>query len=109
MRDPRLVGLLQPSHVRTRTRIDADVRLNPDAISASLDLMARNNFDFLSPYPQQIAQTWSERLIQPLLQWSWMATVPLRIAQKSSNPAFAIANGQFFLVKSSSLAKIGGF
>ena len=97
------------THAEVIVTVDADVRLKPKAIAASLDLMARNNFDFLSPYPQQIAQTWSERLIQPLLQWSWMATVPLRIAQKSSNPAFAIANGQFFLVKSSSLAKIGGF
>ncbi|CAB4661031.1 unannotated protein [freshwater metagenome] len=89
--------------------VDADVRLKPHAIAASLDLMATNNFDFLSPYPQQIATSWSERLIQPLLQWSWMATVPLRIAERSTNPAFAVANGQFFLVKSSSLAKIGGF
>ena len=85
------------THAEVIVTVDADVRLKPEAIAASLDLMARNNFDFLSPYPQQIAQTWSERLIQPLLQWSWMATVPLRIAQKSSNPAFAIANGQFFL------------
>ncbi|MEI6476387.1 MAG: glycosyltransferase [Actinomycetes bacterium] len=89
--------------------IDADVRLKPHAIAASLSLMSENNFDFLSPYPLQIAKSWSERLIQPLLQWSWMSTVPLGVAQKSSNPAFAVANGQFFFVSRSSLNEIGGF
>lgn len=89
--------------------IDADVRLTPDAINAAVNLMQKLNLDFISPYPAQIATTFSQRLIQPLLQWSWMATVPLRFAEKSSNPAFAIANGQFFLVKRRALLSSHGY
>ena len=38
-----------------------------------------------------------------------MATVPLRIGERSSNPAFAIANGQFFLLRRDSLVSVGEF
>ncbi len=89
--------------------IDADVRLEKYAIAQAIAILQIENLDFLSAYPKEIAWTWSERLIQPLLQWSWMATVPLRIAERSSNPAFAIANGQFFLLRRDSIASVGEF
>jgi cellulose synthase/poly-beta-1,6-N-acetylglucosamine synthase-like glycosyltransferase len=89
--------------------VDADVRLTPNAISTIDLLLKRTGVDFLSPYPAQIALTLSERLIQPLLQWSWMTTVPLRLAIKSSRPSLAVANGQFFFIRRSSLAQVGGF
>jgi len=88
--------------------MDADVRLEEDAVARAIATMQENNLDFVSPYPKQVALSWSERLIQPLLQWSWMSTVPLKIAQRSSNPAFAVANGQFFIVRRESLLAIGG-
>jgi cellulose synthase/poly-beta-1,6-N-acetylglucosamine synthase-like glycosyltransferase len=89
--------------------IDADVRLTPDAISTIDLLLKRTGVDFLSPYPAQIALTLSERLIQPLLQWTWMTTVPLRLAMKSTRPSLAVANGQFFFIRKSSLVQAGGF
>ena len=88
--------------------VDADVRLKPYAIANSVNLMNEIHADFLSPYPRQIALTWSERLIQPLLQWSWFFSLPLRITERSKRPSMAVANGQFFLVKRSALARIGG-
>lgn len=87
--------------------LDADVRLQPGAIAQSIAMMGDR--DFISPYPKQIAKTFSERLVQPLLQWSWMTTVPLRLAERSSRTSLAVANGQFFLVKKSVLDLIGGF
>jgi hypothetical protein len=65
--------------------------------------------DFVSPYPRQIAQTFAERLIQPLLQWSWLTTVPLRYAENSGRTSMAVANGQFFAVRRSALDAIGGY
>ena len=87
--------------------LDADVRLTTSAISQAIAMIGDRSF--ISPYPQQIAQTFSERLIQPLLQWSWMSTVPLRIAEKSGRTSLAVANGQFFVMRKSSLDQIGGF
>lgn len=89
--------------------IDADVRLEPRAVCAAVNLLIDRNLDFISPYPKQLAKSFGERVIQPLLHWSWLSTVPLRIAEKSSNSAFAVANGQFFVVRENSLASIGGF
>jgi glycosyltransferase involved in cell wall biosynthesis len=87
--------------------LDADVRLTPTAISQAITMLGERSF--ISPYPKQIAKTFAERLIQPLLQWSWMSTVPLRIAEKSSRTSLAVANGQFFVVRKSALSKINGF
>ena len=99
-------GYLQASGEIVVT-IDADVRLTSTAISQAIAMLGDRSF--ISPYPKQIAQSAAERLIQPLLQWSWMSTVPLRLAEKSSRTSLAVANGQFFLVRKSALDKIGGF
>jgi cellulose synthase/poly-beta-1,6-N-acetylglucosamine synthase-like glycosyltransferase len=86
--------------------IDADVRLSNDAIARAVTTLQDLNLNFISAYPMQVAKTWSEKLIQPLLQWSWMSSVPLRISEKSKNPAFCVANGQFFVVERQALRKI---
>ena len=87
--------------------LDADVRLLPNAIAQTVAMLGGR--DFISAYPKQVAITFAERLIQPLLQWSWMTTVPLRIAERSSRTSLAVANGQFFVVKKRALDQVGGF
>ena len=89
--------------------IDADVRLSNDAINKAVTALNSARLDFVSPYPRQIAQSFAERLIQPLLQWSWLTTVPLRFAESSGQQSMAVANGQFFVVRRSALASIGGY
>jgi len=89
--------------------IDADVRLVPRAICAAINLLIDQELDFVSPYPKQIANSFGERMIQPLLHWSWLSTVPLRHAEKSGRAAFAVANGQFFAVRESAISTISGF
>lgn len=88
--------------------IDADVRLDSTAIAAAVAMMKSLQWEFISPYPRQIAKTWIERLIQPLLQWSWLSSVPLRLAQRFRISSMTIANGQFFIVKRSAYEKVGG-
>jgi cellulose synthase/poly-beta-1,6-N-acetylglucosamine synthase-like glycosyltransferase len=101
-------GLSHAAHDYIVT-VDADVRLAPDALSAMDSVLQRTGSEFLSPYPSQSAVTISERLVQPLLQWTWMTTVPLRLAMRSSRPSLAVANGQFLIVKKSALISVGGF
>lgn len=101
--------LFTASHGSYLVFIDADVRLAPGAISAAIDEMKRNDWHFISPYPRQVALTFLERLIQPLLQWSWFASVPLRLAVRLRTPSMAVANGQFFIVTREALQAIDGF
>lgn len=89
--------------------IDSDVRIEPGSITAAIKTMEHEDWDFISPYPRQIALTFLERLIQPLLQWSWFASVPLRLAARYRINSMAVANGQLFIVKRSALATIDGF
>jgi cellulose synthase/poly-beta-1,6-N-acetylglucosamine synthase-like glycosyltransferase len=89
--------------------VDADVRLAPNAIMRAITQLERLNLDYISPYPRQLAFTFSEKLIQPLLHWSWMSTIVLRLAEKYPRRSTAVANGQFFLARRSALDAINGF
>jgi hypothetical protein len=88
--------------------VDADVVLAPHAVAAGVDLLRSTGLDLVSPYPRQLADTWSERLVQPLLQWSWLTTLPLRRAEVSPRASLAAANGQFLLVDTAAYRDAGG-
>ncbi|CAB4760298.1 unannotated protein [freshwater metagenome] len=88
--------------------IDADVILEPEAISGTVQLLREQGFAMVSPYPRQIAVTWLERLVQPLIAWSWSATVPLRLAETSSRPSLSAANGQFIVIDTQVYRSLGG-
>jgi cellulose synthase/poly-beta-1,6-N-acetylglucosamine synthase-like glycosyltransferase len=104
-----LQQLFEASKEEILVSLDADVRLSNDALNKAVTTMHGARLDFVSPYPRQIAQSFAERLIQPLLQWSWLTTVPLRYAESSGQKSMAVANGQFFVVRRSALISIGGY
>lgn len=88
--------------------VDADVRLEPHAVAASVELLRTAGLDLVSPYPRQLAVTWPERLVQPLLQWSWLTFLPLRAAERSSRPSLSAANGQLLVVDAAAYREAGG-
>jgi cellulose synthase/poly-beta-1,6-N-acetylglucosamine synthase-like glycosyltransferase len=88
--------------------IDADVRLEPSAVSSAIAAMKAHQWDFLSPYPKQLGQTFLMKLIQPLLQWSWLTSVPLRFAERGLVNSMIVANGQFFIVRRAAYEAIAG-
>ncbi|HEY7046172.1 MAG TPA: glycosyltransferase [Jatrophihabitantaceae bacterium] len=88
--------------------VDADVRLGRHAVAAAVDLLQRHDLDFVSPYPRQVAGTAAERLVQPLLQWSWLTLLPLRAAERSARASLAVANGQFLVVRRDAYERAGG-
>ena len=88
--------------------VDADVVLAPHAVAASVALLRWAALDLVSPYPRQLAVTPAERLVQPLLQWSWLTTLPLRLAERSPRPSLAAANGQLLVVDAAAYRRAGG-
>lgn len=46
--------------------------------------------------------------MQPLLQWSWLTFLPLRLAERSPRPSLAAANGQLLAVRRAAYDKAGG-
>lgn len=88
--------------------LDADVVLTPQALTQTVTLLRQARLDFVSPYPLQQAESAPERLVQPLLQWSWLTFAPLRLAERTRHPSLALANGQLFAVDARSYAAAGG-
>jgi hypothetical protein len=88
--------------------VDADVRLAPHALAAAVGLLRASDLQLVSPYPRQIALGATERLVQPLLQWSWLTTLPLRRAERSNRPSLSAANGQFLVVDAEAYRRSGG-
>lgn len=88
--------------------IDADVTLAPDALYASLQLMQSLDVDVLCPYPRQVTFTVLSRIVQPLLQWSWMTSLPLDLALKSPRPSLSAGNGQLLLITREKYVQIKG-
>jgi hypothetical protein len=89
--------------------VDADVRLAPGAVAAALAMLDDAGLDVVCPFPRQVAVRPVERLLQPLLQWSWLTTLPLRLAERSPRPSLTAACGQFLVVRRAALERAGGF
>ena len=88
--------------------LDADVVLATHAVAATLALRRTAGLDLVCPYPRQLAVTPAERLAQPLLQWSWLTTLPLRAAERSPRESLVAANGQLLAVEAVAYRKAGG-
>jgi cellulose synthase/poly-beta-1,6-N-acetylglucosamine synthase-like glycosyltransferase len=89
--------------------VDADVQLSTGAVAAAVALLDDCGLDVVCPFPRQVAETPAERLVQPLLQWSWLTTLPLRLAERSPRASLTAACGQFVVVRRSALERVGGF
>ena len=85
--------------------VDADVVLAPGAIAAAVTTLRRTGATLLSPYPRI---TGAGRLVQPLLQWSWLTFLPLRVMERSRRPALAAAGGQWLIVDDAGYRRAGG-
>jgi hypothetical protein len=85
--------------------VDADVVLAPTAVAAGVALLRAAGVTLLSPYPRIIG---AGRLVQPLLQWSWLTFLPLRAMERSRHPSLAAAGGQLLVVDRAGYGRAGG-
>ena len=92
--------------------IDADVRLHPQAVAAGVVALRRHRLDLLSPFPRQEYSGFWLSLFQPLLQWSILAMLPLRVMELRARwkifTSLAAANGQFLIIDSVAYDRAGG-
>lgn len=88
--------------------VDADVVLATDAAIAAAQMLNDAGLSVVCPYPRQITSGVLGRLVQPLLQWSWLTTLPLDVAERSQRPSTAAGNGQFLVVDAAAYRSTGG-
>jgi hypothetical protein len=85
--------------------VDADVVLAADAIAGAVRLLRQTGVTLLSPYPKIVG---AGRLVQPLLQWSWLTFLPLRVMERSPRPSLAAAGGQWLVLDRAGYHAAGG-
>ena len=88
--------------------LDADVVLAPCGLAATVALLRDGALDLVSPYPRQLADGAGPRLVQPLLQWSWLTFLPLRLAERMPFPSLSAGNGQLLAADAGAYARAGG-
>lgn len=85
--------------------VDADVVLAPDALVSAVRLLREIDVTLLSAYPKIGG---AGRLLQPLLQWSWLTFLPLRAMERSPRPSLAAAGGQWLIADRAGYVRAGG-
>ncbi|MFV2019522.1 glycosyltransferase [Micromonospora sp. LOL_023] len=88
--------------------VDADVVLDAQAVAAAVGMLRSVPAHLLSPYPRIVVGSVGERLVQPLLQWTWLTFLPLRAMERSPRTSLAAAGGQFLLVDRAAYDRAGG-
>jgi chlorobactene glucosyltransferase len=87
---------------------DADTMHEPDSVTSSLSHAIETRADLLSLFPRQITGTFLERLLIPVLNFVFVTFFPAFMLERSRDPRFHAANGQFLLFRRSAYDRIGG-
>jgi chlorobactene glucosyltransferase len=88
--------------------VDSDVGLKPEAARRAVALAEHRQYDALSLMPRLVAPTFWERLLLPQLAVAWGAAFQISLTNDDTRPNHAFANGQFFLIRRSWYARVGG-
>jgi glycosyltransferase involved in cell wall biosynthesis len=88
--------------------LDADVRLEPDAIVRCVAEMQATGVALLSGFPRQITVGWMEKMLLPLIHFVLLGFLPMGRMRSSTNAAYAAGCGQFFLAEREAYFASGG-
>jgi cellulose synthase/poly-beta-1,6-N-acetylglucosamine synthase-like glycosyltransferase len=88
--------------------VDADVKVEPDALSAVLALAVGRGYDAVSIMTRLECHGFWETLILPLTAASVGAITLMSMTNEDSRKHIAFANGQFFLIRREAYEKVGG-
>jgi len=87
---------------------DADTRQHPNALRDTIGWMQQYRAGIFSAFPQQITQTFAEKLLVPLIDVILYASLPLWSIYKSRFPSMIAANGQWLAFHKETYKKLGG-
>lgn len=89
--------------------LDADVELSSDALVRMATLADQKpGVALFSGFPKQIACTWSEKLLIPMMHYILLSYLPIEQMRASNNPAFAAGCGQLMLARKKQYLECGG-
>lgn len=90
------------------TFLDADVRLEPDALARMVLFLQKSNAALVSGFPRQETGTLLEKLLIPLINWILLAFLPLWAMRRFRWSAFGAGCGQWFMTTRAAYETVGG-
>ena len=87
--------------------LDADVRLQSDALRRMWGYANSQHVDLLSAFPRQETGTLLEKLLIPMMHVMLLGFLPLGRMRASRQPGFAAGCGQFFLTRKDAYQRAG--
>lgn len=88
--------------------VDADVRLEPQALARMAAFLQATDSSLVSGFPRQETGTWMEWLLLPLIHFVLLGFLPIDRMRLSNDPAFAAGCGQFLMVERGAYFATGG-
>lgn len=93
---------------QTLVFLDADVRLASDALPRMAAFLNRSGAALTSGVPRQELQSFSERLLIPLIHFLLLGFLPMFAMRWSRRPAFSAGCGQLFVARRDAYFACGG-
>ncbi len=100
--------LAQASSAPLLLFLDADVRVEADAVALCVAQQQRTGVALLSGFPRVVMMTWMEWLLLPLIQFVLLGLLPMFRMRHTTKPAYAAGCGQFMLAERSAYFACGG-
>ncbi len=88
--------------------LDADVRLQPEALARMAAFMVRERAALVSGFPRELTGTVLEKLLIPLIHFVLLGLLPMGRMRTSTAPAYAAGCGQFLMVDRAAYMACGG-
>lgn len=88
--------------------MDADVRLEPEALARMAAFLETTDSSLVSGFPRQVTETWMEWLLLPLIHFVLLGFLPMDGMRRSTDPSFAAGCGQFLMVERGAYFATGG-
>ena len=88
--------------------LDADVALEPDAVSRCVAFLDARGVDLASGFPRQETTCLLDWLLLPLIHFVLLGYLPLAIARTDNRPGLAAGCGQLFVTRREAYRRCGG-
>lgn len=92
----------------TITFLDADVRLEPQALANMVGFLHSSNAALVSGFPRQETVGLLEQLVIPLIHWLLVCYLPFDRMRKDLQPGLGAGCGQWFMTTKTAYEKVGG-
>ena len=90
------------------TFLDADVRLEPEALARMALFLKQSQCELVSGFPRQETVTFLETLLIPLINWLLLCWLPIWGMRHFRWSAFGVGCGQWFMTHRAAYEKVGG-